>query len=132
MRRRYRIVLGDYVGIGSNGPFPTDSEVGSKVLIASNVAFLNGRDHRIDLVGKAIRDSGRDGGHTIVVEDDVWIGAGAILLAPVRLGPGAVVGADSVGNPAKLIRMRFAPDQLLEHKRILRVGAVQEMDVSRA
>lgn len=52
----------------------------------------------------------------IVVEDGVWIGAGAIVLAGVRVGRNAVVGAGSVvtrdvppgvivaGNPAKIIR----------------------------
>ncbi len=54
----------------------------------------------------------------IVVEDDVWIGANAVILPGVKIGTGAVVGAGSVvtrnvepysivgGNPAKMIRMR--------------------------
>ena len=51
----------------------------------------------------------------IYVEDDVWIGAGATILGPVRIGKGAIIGAGSVvtkdvpagmvvaGNPAKII-----------------------------
>ncbi len=52
----------------------------------------------------------------IVIEDNVWIGGGAILLPGVRIGRNAVVGAGAVvprhvpantvvaGNPAKVIR----------------------------
>ncbi len=61
-------------------------------------------------------------GHTenrpVVVEDDVWIGVGVILLPGVRVGRGAVVGAGAVvtksvapwsvvgGNPARVIGAR--------------------------
>lgn len=53
---------------------------------------------------------------SIVIEDNVWLGGGAILLPGVRVGRNAVVGAGSVvsrdvpadtvvaGNPARLIR----------------------------
>jgi maltose O-acetyltransferase len=52
----------------------------------------------------------------IVIEDNVWIGGGAILLPGVKIGRNAVVGAGAVvtrsvpqntvvaGNPAKVIR----------------------------
>jgi acetyltransferase-like isoleucine patch superfamily enzyme len=131
VRRRYRIVLGDHVGIGPDCLFLVDTTIGSKILVAPNVAFLNGKDHGFDIVGKAVWDSGSDGAAKIVVEDDVWIGHAAILLAPVRIGRGAVIAAGSVvtkdvqnysvvgGNPAKLIKMRFAPEQITEHERIL-------------
>jgi acetyltransferase-like isoleucine patch superfamily enzyme len=138
VRRRYQIILGDHVGIGADCLFLADTTIGSKILVAPNVVFLNGKDHRFDIVGKTVWDSGSDGAEKIVVEDDVWIGHGAILLAPVRIGRGAVVAAGSVvtkdvpryaivgGNPAKLIRTRFSPEQLLEHERILQAGDGQE------
>jgi len=52
----------------------------------------------------------------IVIEDNVWIGGGVILLPDVRIGRNAVVGAGAVvprnvpantivaGNPARVIR----------------------------
>ena len=54
--------------------------------------------------------------HTIIIEDDVWIGAGSIILSGVTVGKGAVIGAGSVvtkdvepytivvGNPARKIK----------------------------
>ncbi|GMV49223.1 PAS domain-containing protein [Nitrospirales bacterium NOB] len=54
----------------------------------------------------------------IVVEDDVWLGSGAILLSGVHVGKGAIVGAGSVvtkpvppnaiavGNPARIVKYR--------------------------
>jgi acetyltransferase-like isoleucine patch superfamily enzyme len=56
----------------------------------------------------------------LIIEDDSWIGAGAIILSSVkRIGKGAVVGAGAVvrtdvndfeivmGNPAQLVGKRF-------------------------
>ncbi len=61
----------------------------------------------------------RDG--PIVIEDDVWIGVGAVVLPGVRLGRGAVIGANAVvtsdveplhvvaGQPAKTVRVLVPP-----------------------
>jgi len=56
----------------------------------------------------------------IVIGDGVWLGHGVIILPEVTIGNGAIIGAGSVvtkdipayaiaaGNPAKVIRYRFA------------------------
>lgn len=66
-----------------------------------------------------------------IVENDVWIGTGAVVLNGVKIGNGSVIGANAVvtkdiepyaiavGNPAKIIKMRFQDDiinNLLELK----------------
>jgi acetyltransferase-like isoleucine patch superfamily enzyme len=124
-------VLGNQVGIGGHCLIQADIEIGNKVMIASSIAFLNRDEHNYDIVGKAMWDSGKAQKSKIVIEDDVWIGHGALLLAPLRIGRGAIVAAGSIvikdvqpyeivaGNPAKLIKMRFNPEQIEEHERIL-------------
>jgi acetyltransferase-like isoleucine patch superfamily enzyme len=54
----------------------------------------------------------------VVIEDEVWLGAGVIILKGVRIGRGAVVGAGSVvnrnidplviavGTPARMVALR--------------------------
>lgn len=128
--RRYN-KFGNCVGVGGGAFFLADTEVGSYVLIAPCVAFLNSDDHRYDQIGKTMWDSGRGDKYKIVVEDDVWIGHGAIILSPACVGRGAIVAAGSVvtrdvppyaivgGNPAKVIKMRFSSEQVAEHERIL-------------
>ena len=60
-----------------------------------------------------------------VIGNDVWIGQNAVILPGVRIGNGAIIGANSVvgsdvasytivaGNPARPIRKRF-DDELIE------------------
>jgi phosphonate metabolism protein (transferase hexapeptide repeat family) len=54
--------------------------------------------------------------HHVTIGHDVWIGHGAIVLPGRSIGTGAVVTKDipaysiAVGNPARVLRPRFAPD----------------------
>ena len=53
---------------------------------------------------------------SIVIEDDVWLGAGVIVLPEITIGEGSIIGAGAVvtkdipphsvavGNPAKIIK----------------------------
>jgi acetyltransferase-like isoleucine patch superfamily enzyme len=125
------IIIGNYVGIGPRCLFLCDTIIGDKVLIAAHVAFLNSDDHNYNVIGKAMWDSGRGDKFKIVVEDDVWIGHGAIILSPVKIGRGSIVAAGSVvnrdiipysivgGTPAKLLKMRFTPQEIYEHEALL-------------
>lgn len=59
-----------------------------------------------------------------VIGHDVWIGHGALILPGAVVGNGVIVGAGAVvggrvpdyavvaGNPARIVRMRFAPEQV--------------------
>ena len=58
----------------------------------------------------------------LVIGHDVWIGSGVRIIKAVKIGNGAIIGSGSVvtkdvppyaivgGNPAKIIRYRFAPE----------------------
>lgn len=67
----------------------------------------------------------------VQIGHDVWIGHGAIILPGVTVGDGAIVGAGSivthdvpayhivVGNPAHVLRPRFADPQIAERLQAL-------------
>lgn len=119
-----KILLGDRVQFGANCLVHCDAVFGDSILIARNVAFVGRDDHRYDLIGKQIWDSPRGDKFCVVVENDVWIGHGAIVLSGVKIGTGSIVAAGSVvkddvppysivaGNPAHVIRPRFRDHQI--------------------
>jgi maltose O-acetyltransferase len=86
--------------------------IGDRVQIASAVQIL-AADHPLD---PEARRSGVESGRPVAIEDDVWIGAGAILVPGVTIGTGSVIGAGSVvtrdipagvvavGNPCRVLR----------------------------
>lgn len=90
--------------------------IGSKVHTGPNVMFF-AYNHAYDDTSIPTIDQGYTE-NGITIGDDVWIGAGAIILDGVTLGPGCIVGAGSVVNqsfaensivggiPAKLITTR--------------------------
>lgn len=90
--------------------------MGDHVLIGSNVTISSGR-HPIEgqtppIFVRPCEPSG------IIIEDDVWIGAGAVIMPGITLRKGTVVGANAVvtrsteeyaivvGAPARVIRYR--------------------------
>jgi acetyltransferase-like isoleucine patch superfamily enzyme len=67
----------------------------------------------------------------VVIEDDVWVGARAIILHGVTVCRGAIVAAGSIvthnvppyavvaGVPARIIRFRWPPKTILAHEEAL-------------
>lgn len=135
-----RRVLDVEVGRLTYGAFRLDgsiiggTRIGSFCSIAPGVR-LGGVEHPLEYVsthpflwlanrGFVPRDDRRfaDFRRPVVVEDDVWIGANALVAGGVRIGRGAVVGAGSVvrhdvapysivaGVPAREIGRRFEPE----------------------
>ncbi|MBL1262365.1 acyltransferase [Methylomicrobium sp. RS1] len=114
-------VFGNRVGIGKNITIECNVSVGDDVLISSNVAFV-GNDHRFDDPTLTVYAQGRHPDATVVLEGDNLIGFGVILVGPVKVGRGCIVGAGSVvvkdlppnsicaGVPAKFIRQRHASE----------------------
>ncbi|SBW09782.1 putative acyl transferase [uncultured Alphaproteobacteria bacterium] len=68
--------------------------MGRHVLLAQSVTILTST-HRIADRDIPIMHQGSDIAD-VVIEDDVWIGVNAVIMPGVRIGKGAVIGANSV------------------------------------
>ena len=156
--RNYEISLlkscGDNVYIGSNCTLTYNTiEIGSHVYIGhgcviqsahgvirigNHVMFgpgvnIHGGDHVVKQIGIYMDEAKKKQGQDLplIIEDDVWVGANAIILKGVTIGRGSVIGAGSVvtksipnysvvvGNPAKVIKKRFSDEEIQEHERLL-------------
>jgi acetyltransferase-like isoleucine patch superfamily enzyme len=96
--------------------------IGEQCVIADRAMFID-FDHGVVEVDRPIRRQGiykRD----VIVGSNVWIGYGACILRGVSVGDNSIVGTNSVvtkdipanavvaGIPARIIRMREAPQEL--------------------
>ena len=96
--------------------------IGEQCVIADRAMFID-FDHGVVDVERPIRLQGiykRD----VVIGSNVWVGYGACVLRGVSVGDNAIIGSNSVvtkdvpanavvgGVPAKVIRMRDAPETL--------------------
>ncbi len=125
------ISFGDKVQFGKGCIINCDISFGNSILVAQNVSFIGKDDHTIYNVGVTMWDSPRGDSFKTYIDDDVWIGHGAIVVAGVRIGRGSVIAAGSVvvkdvepytivgGNPAKLLKYRFDQDEIRLHESFL-------------
>jgi acetyltransferase-like isoleucine patch superfamily enzyme len=132
---RRHCVMGDNVGIGHYCVIQTDLTIGSDVMVAAHVGIVGRDAHTTDGVGETMFSAPRGDRHAVVIEDDVWIGYGAIVLSGVCISRGAVVAAGAVvtddvppyaivaGVPARIVRYRFSETQMAEHDRFLEAHA---------
>jgi len=111
--------------------------VGNFCSIAGNVTIYLGGNHRTDWIStypfghihKQIFNNFNGTGHPstkgdVIIGNDVWIGDYVTIMSGVTIGDGSVIAANSHvvkniepyslvgGNPAKLIKYRFSPEQI--------------------
>ena len=107
--------------------------IGNYVNFGPNVTIITG-DHRTDVIGDYMKCVPEDeklpeNDQAVVVEDDVWVGTGAIILKGVRIGEGSVIAAGAIVTkdvpPYSIylgrdrIKERFTSEQIEEHKRLI-------------
>ena len=108
-------IIGKYCSIANNvsiglGKHPTKHFTTSPLFYKRNNTF------KINLVDKDLEFSEYK---KTIVENDVWIGANSVIMPGVKIGNGAIIGANAVvtkdvpdyaivgGVPAKIIKYRF-------------------------
>jgi len=72
--------------------------IGRHVLMAANCTLAATNHEYRDRDTPIIEQRFMPGKGGIVIEDDVWVGAGTVILDGARIGKGAVVGAMSLVN----------------------------------
>lgn len=119
----HNIVLGARVSIGAGvsiwaGSGAAKIEIGDDTLIAPAV-MLTAANYRYDDGSPINAQTMQEA--DITVGRDVWLGYGAVVLAGVRIGDGAIIGAGAIvrsdipdyaivaGNPARIIGKRRTP-----------------------
>lgn len=128
------VVIREYARLGRNVRLmecvviSEGAQIGNDVFVGPNVSFTAGRymTGALEASGKlqhteavAMEGSYWEG-PSVIVEDEVRIGANAVILAGVRLGHGCIVasgavvsasvpaGATAVGNPARILKVATA------------------------
>lgn len=112
------IVIGADTGIsGASICAARHITIGNRVLIGANVVIADTDFHSLAPENRRYETNPEKiGAEPVVIEDNVFIGTGTILLKGTRIGHDSVIGAGSVvtgpipprviaaGNPAKILR----------------------------
>jgi acetyltransferase-like isoleucine patch superfamily enzyme len=138
------MVIEDDVYIGKYCTIECDGRIGAGTIIANTVGLIGRNDHDHRAIGLTMRYApwvgeadyeGPGRAERLIIEGDVWIGYGAIVLSGVRVGRGAVIAAGAVvtrdvpryaivaGLPAKVVGQRFTDDEIRQHEAALGLPA---------
>ena len=110
----YPIRIGSFCSVARNVTIQEAYHKSDSISTYHMLSNFFGDDIRKELVSKG----------EITIENDVWIGANAIILSGVKVGNGSIVAAGSVvnkdvppyaivaGNPAKIVKYRFCNETI--------------------
>ena len=108
------VMIGDHTRIGLHNTIIGPVEIGSHVNLAQGIT-VTALNHNFDDTQKRIDEQGVST-NPVTIEDDVWVGANAVILPGVTIGNHCVVAAGAVvtkdvpphslvaGVPAKVIK----------------------------
>lgn len=110
-----RIADAAYVGHFARITAVNEVVIGEEVMVADRV-YVSDTGHVYEDVTRPIKRQGLRDGRRVEIGRGAWIGIGAAIVGNVRIGEGAVVGANAVvtqdvpdftvvaGNPAQVVR----------------------------
>lgn len=130
------ITVGNDVYIGPGAVLTASNSgitIGNKVMFGPKVTIVGG-DHNISLVGRYmfdVKEKLPENDLPVIIQSDVWVGAGVIILKGVTVGNGSIVAAGALvtkdvppytivaGVPARVFKKRFTDEEIIEHERML-------------
>ena len=138
---KHNIAIGKNFYIGRDSQIECDAIIGDHVFFANCVALVGRYDHHYLQIGTPTKLSSkiRDKDYNwkgldskVIIDDDVWVGYGTIILSGVKIGKGSIIAAGSVvtkdiepytisgGNPAKFIKYRFTNEEIVQHELLIK------------
>ena len=108
------VIIGNHSRIGLSNTIIGPVTIGNQVNLAQNIV-ISGLNHNYRDITQPISKQGVTT-IPVTIEDDVWIGANAVILAGITIGKHAVVAAGTVvtcnvppysvcaGNPGRIVR----------------------------
>ena len=117
------VIIGDYTRIGIHNTIIGPVTIGSHVNLAQRIT-VTALNHNFEDTDKRIDEQGIST-KAVTIEDDVWVGANAVILPGVTIGRHSVVAAGAVVTkdvpentvvgdvPAKIIKQLIAKSQQL-------------------
>lgn len=125
------LIAGPYSFMNNDCMIQPRVVLGRYVLLGPRVSVVGG-DHQPNIAGVPNVFSGRPEILLTVIEDDAWVGHGAIIMQGLRIGRGSIVAAGAVvvrdvppyeihgGVPARRISVRFPdPADRARHEEML-------------
>jgi acetyltransferase-like isoleucine patch superfamily enzyme len=91
-------------------------KIGKNCLIAANTQIIDGNGHNLSFPNVENRINTQGDWKEVIIEDNVWIGTGVVVLPGVTIGTGSIISANSVvhrdippmaiagGNPIVIIK----------------------------
>ncbi len=131
--------FGNYVRIHKYATiFSSDAKliIGNKVALGPKVTIMTG-NHATDTIGTFMWDVHykKDGlDKDVIIEDEIWVGSNVTILSGAHISRGCVIAAGAIVNkyippysivggiPAKVLKYRFTPEQIIEHEKALYVS----------
>lgn len=93
---RGHVTIGDNSWLGPNSVIYGNGgvDIGKDVMVASH-CVINTVSHNFSHTDAPMNEQGTNT-DPVVIENDVWLGTGAVILQGVRIGQGSIIGAGAV------------------------------------